>query len=78
MNGQMVNFPVNGSQAAGYLAEAQSGKGNGVLVLQEWWGLVPQIKGICDRLADQGSLHSLRICIMVNLHNIPKWIRQAS
>ena len=54
MNGQMVNFPVNGSQAAGYLAEAKSGKGTGVLVLQEWWGLVPQIKGICDRLADQG------------------------
>ena len=50
----MVNFPVNGTKAAGYLAEAQSGKGTGVLVLQEWWGLVPQIKGICDRLADQG------------------------
>ena len=54
MNGQMVNFPVNGTQAAGYLSEAKSGQGTGVLVLQEWWGLVPQIKGICDRLADQG------------------------
>ena len=30
MNGQMVNFPVNGTKAAGYLAEAQSGKGTGV------------------------------------------------
>ena len=46
MNGQMVNFPVNGTQAAGYLSEAKSGQGTGVLVLQEWWGLVPQIKGI--------------------------------
>ena len=36
MNGEMVNFPVNGTQAAGYLAEAQLGKGTGVLVLQEW------------------------------------------
>ena len=33
MNGQMVNFPVNGTQAAGYLSEAKSGQGTGVLVL---------------------------------------------
>ncbi len=54
MSRQMVNFPVNGMQAAGYIAEAKSGKGTGVLVLQEWWGLVPQIKGVCDQLADAG------------------------
>ena len=33
----MVNFPVNGTQAAGYLAEAKSGQGSGVMVLQERW-----------------------------------------
>ena len=54
MTGQMINFPVNGTNAAGYLADAESGQGTGVLVLQEWWGLVPQIKGVCDRLAEQG------------------------
>ena len=50
----MINFPVNGTNAAGYLADAETGQGTGVLVLQEWWGLVPQIKGVCDRLAEQG------------------------
>ena len=54
MESQMIEFPVNGTTAGGYLAPAQSGPGPGVLVLQEWWGLVPQIKGVCDRLSEQG------------------------
>tara|TARA_B100001996_G_scaffold248493_1_gene192571 strand:+ start:186 stop:875 length:690 start_codon:yes stop_codon:yes gene_type:complete len=54
MESQMIEFPVNGTTAGGYLAPAQSGSGPGVLVLQEWWGLVPQIKGVCDRLSEQG------------------------
>lgn len=52
--GEMVEFPANGSTARGYLAVSASGSGPGVLVIQEWWGLVPQIKGVCDRLADEG------------------------
>jgi len=52
--GATVDFPSNGDQASGYLAPAASGSGPGVLVLQEWWGLVPQIKGVCDRLAAEG------------------------
>jgi len=52
--GEMVEFPVNGTSAGGYLSVAASGAGPGVLVLQEWWGLVPQIKGVCDRLAAEG------------------------
>tara|TARA_B100000929_G_scaffold288362_1_gene276702 strand:- start:308 stop:997 length:690 start_codon:yes stop_codon:yes gene_type:complete len=54
METQMIEFPVNGTTAGGYLAASKSGSGPGVLVLQEWWGLVPQIKGVCDRLADEG------------------------
>ena len=54
MEPQMIEFPVNGTTAGGYLATAKSGSGPGVLVLQEWWGLVPQIKGVCNRLADEG------------------------
>ena len=54
MESQMIEFPVNGTTAGGHLAPAQSGSGPGVLVLQEWWGLVPQIKGVCDRLSEQG------------------------
>ena len=44
MESQMIEFPVNGTTAGGYLAPTQSGSGPGVLVLQEWWGLVPKSK----------------------------------
>ena len=52
--GEMVEFAANGSTARGYLAPSGTGSGPGVLVIQEWWGLVPQIKGVCDRLAGEG------------------------
>ena len=52
--GETVEFPVNGTTAGGYVAVPDSSGGPGVLVLQEWWGLVPQIKGVCDRLAMEG------------------------
>jgi carboxymethylenebutenolidase len=50
----MVQFPSNGSMTSGYLATPASGPGPGVLVLQEWWGLVPHIKAVCDRFATEG------------------------
>jgi carboxymethylenebutenolidase len=53
-DGTMVTFPVNGSEAAGYLAVAAGGSGPGLLVVQEWWGLDPAIKATCDRLAGEG------------------------
>src|SRR6266705_2875609 len=39
----------------GYLAKPE-GKGPfpGVIVIQEWWGLNDQIKGVADRLASEG------------------------
>lgn len=39
---------------AGYKAVPASGHGPGLIVLQEWWGLVPQIRDVCDRLARAG------------------------
>ncbi len=54
MAGTMVEFASNGSKTAGYLATPASGKGPGVLVLQEWWGLVGHIKNVCDRFAAEG------------------------
>src|SRR6058998_1408819 len=54
MPGTMVNFPTNGTTTAGYLATPSSGKGPGVLVIQEWWGLVGHIKKVCDRFAAEG------------------------
>ena len=54
MPGKMVDFPSNGGTTQGYLATPTSGKGPGVLVIQEWWGLVPHIKRVADRLAAEG------------------------
>ena len=54
MAGKMVQFPSNGATTAGYLATPASGKGPGVLVIQEWWGLVGHIKKVCDRFAAEG------------------------
>ena len=52
--GETVEFAANGTTAGGYLALPDGGSGPGVVVLQEWWGLVPQIRGVCDRLAGEG------------------------
>jgi carboxymethylenebutenolidase len=54
MAGTMVTFPANGTTTSGYLATPKSGTGPGVLVLQEWWGLVPHIKHVADRFAAEG------------------------
>lgn len=54
MAGKMVEFPSNGTRTSGYLATPAAGKGPGVLVLQEWWGLVGHIKNVCDRFAAEG------------------------
>src|SRR3979411_272846 len=54
MPGQMVTFPANGGTADGYLATPASGKGPGVIVIQEWWGLTDQVKGVADMFAREG------------------------
>src|SRR5512138_2288686 len=54
MAGRMVQFPSNGGTTSGYLATPASGKGPGVLVIQEWWGLVGHIKNVCERFAAEG------------------------
>lgn len=54
--GEMISFFGNGQTGSGYLAVPVVGKGPGVVVIQEWWGLVPHIKDVCDRLAAQGLI----------------------
>ena len=54
MSGEMVTFQSNGGAANGYLSQPASGKGPGVIVIQEWWGLLPHIKDVCDRFATEG------------------------
>ncbi|MGH7277431.1 MAG: dienelactone hydrolase family protein [Candidatus Rokuibacteriota bacterium] len=54
MAGTMVQFPANGTRTPAYLATPAGGKGPGVIVVQEWWGLVPHITHVCDRFAAEG------------------------
>lgn len=52
--GEIVEFTSNGGTASGYLARPGGGGGLPVVVIQEWWGLVPHITDVCDRFADAG------------------------
>lgn len=52
--GALIEFASNGDQVRGYLATPASGRGPGVVVIQEWWGLVPHIEEVCDRFAREG------------------------
>jgi carboxymethylenebutenolidase len=52
--GELVEFPSNGHTGRGYLALPADGSGPGLVVIQEWWGLVPHIQEVCDRFAGEG------------------------
>ncbi|MEY3665307.1 MAG: hypothetical protein RLZZ153_1489, partial [Pseudomonadota bacterium] len=53
--GSMIDFKrLDGGSARAYLARSDRAAAPGVVVIQEWWGLQEQIKGICDRLAAAG------------------------
>lgn len=52
--GERVRFTANGHDTPGYLARPASGHGHGVIVIQEWWGLVPHIEDVTDRFAREG------------------------
>jgi carboxymethylenebutenolidase len=52
--GEIVEIPSNGGTATGYLAVPEAGSGIPVVVIQEWWGLVPHIEDVCDRFAAEG------------------------
>lgn len=49
---ERVTFPANGHSCNGYLAG--DGSGPGVIVIQEWWGLVAHIETVVDRFAASG------------------------
>jgi carboxymethylenebutenolidase len=51
--GEIVEFASNGGTAQGYLAVPDGG-GIPLVVIQEWWGLVPHIREVCDRFAAEG------------------------
>jgi len=51
---EMVTFASNGTDARGHLALPESGTGPGLIVIQEWWGLNDQMKGVADKMAAAG------------------------
>jgi carboxymethylenebutenolidase len=52
--GEMVSFPSNGGSCDGYLALPEGGSGPGVVVIQEYWGLVGHVTDVADRFAKEG------------------------
>ena len=54
--GKMTSYNrPDGKSVSGYLAEpSQGAKAPGMVVIQEWWGLTDQIKGVADKLAKAG------------------------
>ena len=53
--GQTIHFQrPDGKSVSGYLADAAGSGGHAVVVIQEWWGLNDQIRGVADRLAQAG------------------------
>jgi carboxymethylenebutenolidase len=53
--GQLVELGVfDQKMQSGYFAEAADRSAPGIVVIQEWWGVQGQIKGICDRYAAAG------------------------
>lgn len=51
--GEMISLSTSNGPTDAYLAGGDSG-GPGVVVIQEWWGLVPHIKDVADRFAAAG------------------------
>lgn len=43
-----------GRSVTAYLAQAADADAPGIVVIQEWWGVQAQIKGVCDRYAAAG------------------------
>jgi len=53
--GKMIDFKrPDGQSVRGYLAEPARANAPGIVVIQEWWGLNDQIKGVADKLAAAG------------------------
>jgi carboxymethylenebutenolidase len=51
--GKRIDLISNGTTVAGYLARPSS-PGPGIVVIQEWWGLVPHIEDLAERFARAG------------------------
>lgn len=52
--GETVEFDTASGTRQGYLALPPTGTAPGLVVIQDRWGLVDQIRGVCDRFAAEG------------------------
>ena len=52
--GEIVEFPSNGHERERLPGRPGVRRGPGLIVIQEWWGLVPHINDVCDRFAAEG------------------------
>jgi len=54
---RMIEFRSNDHTTPGYLAQPEGGgRFPGLVVIQEWWGLVPHIKDVAERFAGEGFI----------------------
>ena len=51
---EQVTIEIRGEHVPAVLALPAAGRGAGVIVVQEWWGLVPHIRDVVQRFADEG------------------------
>jgi carboxymethylenebutenolidase len=49
-----TTIDINGEAVPGIIAYPPSGSGPAVIVIQEWWGLVPHIQHLVQRFAEEG------------------------
>ncbi len=64
MNGTDIEYTVGSKTMQGYISLPPSGFGPGLLVIQEWWGLVEHIRNMADRYAKHGF-----VCLAPDLYN---------
>lgn len=54
MAGETFQFTVGDQSFSGYLSQSEQGSGPGVIVIQEWWGLVGHIREVVEDFAAEG------------------------
>lgn len=52
--GREITYRTDAGETRAYLAVPSAGSGPGVVVVQEWWGLVDHIRDVCERFAAEG------------------------
>ena len=56
LQGSMIMIDSQDGKVPAYVNKPAnvSNKTPGVIIIHEWWGLVPHVKGIADKYAEQG------------------------